>query len=59
MYTMFMTMLKLDFINPPEKTSKRDVALDMEFQRTMTSFQHRITSSVIKEYKMETFSAGE
>lgn len=51
MYTLFMTMLKLDFINPPEKTSMRDVALDMEFQRIITSFQHRTTSSVIKDYK--------
>lgn len=56
MYAIFMTMLKLDFINPAKRASVRDVALDIEFQRIMISFHHRIKS---KEYKIETSLAGE
>lgn len=36
-----------------------DVALNAEFQRIIISSQHKITSSVSKEYKIETSSDGE
>lgn len=39
-----------------QRASVGDVALNMEFQRIIVSFQHRITSFVNKEYKRNLFS---
>lgn len=37
-YFIFMTMLKLDFINPAKSISERCGPVDMEFQRIIVSF---------------------
>lgn len=53
-----MTLLKIDFINPARSFKER-CGLEYGISEKYHSFQHKITSSVSKEYKIETSSDGE